>query len=334
VRVEDVGRELGVRYVIEGSVRKAGDTVRVTAQLIDATTGHHVWSERYDRELADIFALQTELVDDIVTSLRGQIREAETQRVRRKPPGDVSAYDAVLRGQAYFAAMTRAGNEQARQSFERALELDSSYADAAAMLAHTYLIPYFNLWSLAPAPVERGRELGRRALALDPQSPIANQTLGLAALATGQLEEALRYHERVVELDPSFAPGHLVLALGLIRLGRLQEAIPAVQRSIRLDPLNISGQLILAIVQLAAGRTEEAEALAQQVRAASPDLISPRLHLANLYASQDRLVEARTMVSEVRAINPELTAEHAAVIFGPVGEREETIARLRSAGLP
>jgi TolB-like protein/class 3 adenylate cyclase len=148
VRVEDVGRELGVRYVIEGSVRKAGEQVRVTAQLIDAANGHHVWSERYDRELADIFALQTELVDDIMASLPSKLWEAEAQRVRRKPPGDVSAYDATLRGRAYLPTPTRAGNEQARGWFERALELDPSYADAAAALGLTYLVPYLSLWNL------------------------------------------------------------------------------------------------------------------------------------------------------------------------------------------
>jgi adenylate cyclase len=334
VRAPDVGRELGVRYVVEGSVRKAGDTVRVTAQLIDATNGHHVWSERYDRKLADIFALQTELVDDIVTQLPRQIRAAETQRARRKPPGDLSAYDAMLRGQASISLITRAGNEDARKWFERALELDPSYADAAAMLAHTYVMPYLQLWSLAPAPLERVRELGRRALALDPQSPTANQVLGFAAFATGQFEEALRYHERAVELDPSLAAGHFALAIDLLRLGRFQEALPAVQRSIRLDPLNIAGQGILAAVQLAAGRTEEAEALAQQVRAANPDLIPPRLLLANLYASQERLAEAQTLVAEIRAINPELTAEQASARMPFAGRSAETIARLRSAGLP
>ncbi len=334
VRVEDVGRELGVRYVIEGSVRKAGGQVRVTAQLIDATTGHHVWSERYDRELADIFALQTELVDDIVTRLPSQIREAETQRARRKPPSDLSAYDAWLRGLASFPLLTRAGNEQARHWFERALELDPNYTEAAALLGMTYVVPYLNQWSLDPAPLERGRALARRALELDPQCPNAHQALGIAALLTGQLEEAVAYHQRAVELDPSFFPGHLALAADLLQLGRFREAVAAVRRGIRIDPLAISGQVMLGFAQLAAGRTEEAEALAQRARAANPDLIGPRVLLANLYASQGRLEEARMLAAEVRAINPELTADQAAVRLAAYGVREETIENLRRAGLP
>jgi adenylate cyclase len=331
--VEDVGRELGVRYVIEGSVRKAGDTVRVTAQLIDATSGHHVWSERYDRELADTFALQTELVDDIMASLPSHIGDAEEQRVSRKPPGDVSAYDAMLRGGAYFRSSTRAGNEQARGWFERALELDPSYADAAAALGVTYLVPYLSLWNLDLAPVERGRELGRRALALDPQSPTANLVLGLAATVTGQRAEAGRFHERAVELDPNFSAGHLALGMDLFHQGRFQEAVSAAGRAVRLDPLGTAAQTLLANALLVSGRIEEAAAIAERERAANPDSIHARLLLAYVYPRQERLAEVRTLVAEVRAINPELTAEQATRLT-PSSLREEAIGNMRRLGFP
>ena len=333
VRVDQVGRELGVRYVIEGSVQKSEGRVRITAQLIDASNGHHVWSRRYDRELADVFALQSELVDDIVTSLPSQIREAEMQRARRKPPGDVSAYDAWLRGGAAFRPITRAGNEQARKWFERALELDPSYADAAAMLATSYVIPFLSLWSEDPALLVRARELGRRALELDPESPSANQVLGLAALAAGQPEEAMRWHERAADLDPSYFPAHLALALDLLRLGRPVEALTAAQRALRLDPLAMGTRMVLATAQLGVGRTLEAEALAQRARAENSDSIPPRLMLVDIYTSQDRLEEVRAIVAEIQAVNPRISAERAALLTPP-SRRESAIAAFRRAGLP
>jgi adenylate cyclase len=333
IRVEQVGRELGVRYVVEGSVRKAKGQVRVTAQLIDATTGHHVWSRRYDRELADVFALQSELVDGIVTSLSIEIREAEQQRVRRKRPGDVSAYDAHLRGTAAYRLITRAGNAEARKWFERALEIDPDYSEATAMLASTYMTQFLNLWSQDPALLVRARELGRRALELDPENPVAYQALGLTALSAGEPEEALRLHEQAVELDPSYFAAYLGLSLDLLRLGRGREGLAAAQKALRLDPLAIATRVILATAQLAVGRTEEAEVLLQRARTENPDAIAPRLMLAGICVRQERMDEARALVAEMQAVNPELSAEAAALVI-PVDRREGAIDDLRRAGLP
>ncbi len=165
-RVEDVGRELGVRYVLEGSVRRAADRVRITAQLIDATTGFHVWSERYDRALEDVFALQSEISEEILIAVGVRIDEAERARLQRKPTEDFTAYESVSRGWAHFYRFTREDHREARRLALRALELDSEYAEAFALLAGTYQVEAAQGWTLDPALLDRARELALQAIEL------------------------------------------------------------------------------------------------------------------------------------------------------------------------
>ena len=174
VKVQDVSKELGVRYVLEGSVRKADDQVRITAQLIDATTGAHQWAERYDRPLKDIFALQDEIVQKIVANLRVEVWEAEFARVRRIPTDNLTAYDSWLRGMEAFNRTTKEANAQARQMFERAIALDSQYAEAYAYLAGTYYIEWNWRWSQDPQTLEQALVMGQRAIALDDALPNAH----------------------------------------------------------------------------------------------------------------------------------------------------------------
>ncbi len=147
VKVQDVSRELGVRYALEGSVRKADSQVRITTQLVDATTGYHLWSERYDRPLKDIFALQDEIVQKIVTTLKLQLTLWEQGYLVRKSTDNLEAYDYLLRGTAYSARFTKEANAQARQMFEKAIELDPQYAEAYARLSATYYLERFQQWS-------------------------------------------------------------------------------------------------------------------------------------------------------------------------------------------
>jgi TolB-like protein/class 3 adenylate cyclase len=154
VKVEDVGRELGVRYVLEGSVRKAANRVRITAQLVDATTSHHLWAERYDRDLVDIFVLQDEITHQIVTALRVEMQEAELERVRRTPTENLTAYDYVLRGWDYYNRITEETNLQARQMFEKAIQLDPQYAEAYVGVGWTYWMEWVWYWSRDPQTPE------------------------------------------------------------------------------------------------------------------------------------------------------------------------------------
>jgi adenylate cyclase len=176
VKVQDVGREMGVRYVLEGSVLKAEGQVRITAQLIDATTGYHLWSERYDRPLQDIFTLQDEIVQKMVTTLGLQLTVQEQGYIVRKHTDKLEAYDAFLRGVAYFWRLTKEANAQARQMYEKAIALDPQYAEAYANLSSTYSIEWIWRWSADPQTLERAFELVQKALALDdslPSSPFA-----------------------------------------------------------------------------------------------------------------------------------------------------------------
>jgi adenylate cyclase len=178
VKVQDVSREMGVRYVLEGSVRKAGEQVRVTAQLIDGTTGGHVWSTRYDRPLTDIFAVQDEIVQQLVATLRVEMQEAERERVRRIPTENLTAYDALLRGMEDWLRSTKEANAHARQMFEKAVELDPMYAAAYAGLGATYINDFVFQWNPDPQNLERGFVLAQQALALDTSLPAAHGLYG------------------------------------------------------------------------------------------------------------------------------------------------------------
>jgi adenylate cyclase len=168
VRVEDVGRELGVRYVLEGSVRRSGERVRVTAQLIDATTGYHLWSKRYDKEMADIFTLQDEISEQIFAAVGVEISDAEQRRVRRKPTEDLNAYEAFQKGLWHFGRFTRADMDKARRWLERAIELDPNYARALSQLGATYTASMAVGWPVEPDALDRALELALRAQELDP----------------------------------------------------------------------------------------------------------------------------------------------------------------------
>src|SRR2546427_991662 len=172
VKPEQVSQELGVRYVLEGSVRKAGDRVRITAQLVEASTGYHRWAERYDRSLQEIFALQDEIRQKIVMALKVQLTQEEQARFRRFPTHNLEAYDALLRGLEYVYLFTQEANAQARQLFESAMALDPQYAAAYALLGFTYLRDWIYQWSHDPQTLERAFALAQRAIALDDALPV------------------------------------------------------------------------------------------------------------------------------------------------------------------
>ncbi len=177
-KVQDVSREMGVRYVLEGSVRKAGDQVRITAQLVDATTGHHLWTERYDRPLQEIFALQDEIRQRVVANLRVEMEQAELERVRRIPTDNLTAYDHVLRGAEHLRRGTKEENAQARQMFERAIELDPQYAGAYAGLGWTYFTEWFMGWGQGPQVLEQASIMAQKARTLDDYLPLPHARLG------------------------------------------------------------------------------------------------------------------------------------------------------------
>jgi len=212
VQVQKVGRELGVRYVLEGSVLKSGDRVRITAQLVDATTGYYLWTERYDRPLKDIFALQDEIVQKIVTTLKLQLTLWEQGILVRKSTDNLEAYDYYLRGLEYHFRFTQEAFAQARHMYEKAIELDPKYAAAYASLGWTYVAAWAYQWSQDPRTLERAFELAQRAVALDDSLPIAHSLLGRVHLSKKRHEQAIAEAERAIALDPNYAEGYANLA--------------------------------------------------------------------------------------------------------------------------
>src|SRR5215471_5798046 len=196
---------MGVRYVLEGSVRKADNQVRITAQLIDATTGEHLWSERYDRPFKDIFALQDEIVQKIVTTLKLQLTLQEQGVIVRKTTDNLEAYNAVLRGGGYFWRTTKEANAQARQMYEKAIELDPQYAWAYMALGWTYYTEWFLHWSPDPQNLKHAFELAQRTLALDSSLPEAHSLLSFVYQQQGQPDQAIAEGERAIALDPNNA---------------------------------------------------------------------------------------------------------------------------------
>jgi adenylate cyclase len=342
VNVEDVGRELGVRYVLEGSVRKAGGRVRITAQLIDATTGGHLWSERYDRDLSDIFVLQSEIAEEILAAVGGEIFRVEEQRLARRPTTSLSAWEAYLKGGLYLDRTTPEDNQAARSFLAHALELDPEFAPAHAVLGITYWQEYAVGWNRDPVLLDRAEELGRRAITLDPTYFQGYMTVGWVEFLRGNLPEALAASERAIELAPTFEVPHALRGAVLARQGRLVEATGSIRRALRLSPRAPHPGVIAiaAYVNLAAGRRQEAVELFEQARAVYPGDVIGRIVLAAFYEEEGAHEKAQAVVAEILRVTPDLTVERAMDLIPWLDQilSPEELARLpdylRKAGLP
>jgi adenylate cyclase len=343
VKIEDVGRELGVRYVLEGSVRKAGQRVRITAQLIDAESGFHRWSRQYDRELDDIFAVQSEISEEILAAVGVEISEAELARIRRKPTDDLTAYDAFARGAARFGRYTREDLVEARRLFQRATELDPEFAAAHALLGATYSAEYGLGWSFDPNLPERAIRLAEQAIELDPSQPSGYVVIASVNMfLPGQSAKALAAADKAIDLAPSFPTPHTFRGLALAGQGKILPALESIRRAVRLDPRMAGSSVvdaILANVYSAAGRTDDAVALWEKAREANPDLVGARLELVDHYSSAGQPDRARAVARELSQKNPELTAELAAGYARRTMGRDEQgaaalVQSLRQAGLP
>jgi adenylate cyclase len=342
VKVEDVGRELGVLYVLEGSVRKAEDRVRITAQLIDASTGGHVWSERYDRDLSDIFALQSEISQKIQAAVGGEVQEAELKRVAQRPTRSLSAAEIAWKAGYHLFRGTREDNQKARHLYDRALELDPGLAIAHAALGATYWSEFAAGWNRDPKLLDRAEEQGRRAIALDPSQPLGYAQIGWANFFRGELAEAIAAAERVIEVGPSWDIGYALRGMALAREGRVIEATQSIRRALRLSPRSPAPALLVSVayVNFAAGRKEEGVEFFERLRTANPEVLPPRVLLAGYYEGEGQHAKAAAAVQEILRVVPDLTAERAMDLL-PGLERavsSEEFAEfpdnLRKAGLP
>jgi adenylate cyclase len=308
VDVKQVSRELGVRYVVEGSVRKVGNRVRISAQLIDAATGAHVWAETYDRELRDIFAVQDEITQAIVGSINPALREAELARVARKEPRNLDAYDLATRGWWHWFKLAQEENAKARLLFERAIELDPQSSSAFVGLAYTHYGDVAFQWTDTPAEsVSEMMRAARRSVELDANDARAQLALSLAYRRARQPDEMIAAAERAVELDPSFALAHAFLGSFLASHGRLEEGLASAEKAIRLSPRDPQLWFYftqLAVVHFRARRYEDVVEWTRRSIRGNPRFSYNRAILAAAYAHLGRLDEARAEVEELLRVQP------------------------------
>ena len=237
VSVPEVAAELGVRHVLEGSVRKAGNRIRVTAQLIEAATGGHVWAERYDRELTDIFAVQDELTQEIVAALKVTLTEEEQDQLAHKGTADVEAYNLFLRGRDNVWLHTKTGNIAARELFGHALEIDPAYAAVLALTAFTHVNDSVNGWTDSPEEsLDTGLRIAQQAVGVDEAEPLAHFALSSALKWKGEIDAALAGARKCLALAPNSAEGHVGTAHCEIFAGNASAAIELLDAYTRLDP--------------------------------------------------------------------------------------------------
>jgi TolB-like protein len=337
VRVEEVGRELGVSHVLEGSVRRSGDRVRINAQLIDATNGTHLWAERYDRSLDDIFDLQDDVALSIVAALRVRLTDVEEQRLGRPLTGNLEAYDLYLQGLALSQQMGREGRLEAQSLLERAIELDPEFGPAYAALSGVWVGAWLGHWTRDERTPERAAALADRALQLD-DSHVPSLVWAVNAYELqGRNEDALAMAQRAVALGPGSAAAHMVLARSLSSAGRQRDAEREYQKALRLNPLDPLVCLFVGTALFLSQDYDRALAVLRRGASATPDFIGLHAVLALTYAEMDRMEEARAAVAEMLRINPEFSIEELASRnlqgFDPESV-ERFLAAARKAGIP
>lgn len=342
VDVSEVGAKLGVGYVVEGSVRKSGNRVRVTAQLIEVDSGSHVWAERYDGDLDDIFALQDEVVAAIVASLEPQVGNAERQRARRRPLESLGAWGCLQRGLSHlYAAMGQHDElEQAVAFMERAVEMDEEFASAHAGLALTlYYRLLFGKSQSRDADIARALKAARRAVALDNEDPFPHVALCRVYLITGDHEAAVHEADSAISLSPSYATAHFGRAHALWHAGRPEEALPSHDMAIRLsprDPLMWAYLASKAIALYLTGRHEEACAVSRQAQRQAGAALHAYLGELAALGRLGRSDEAAAVLSRAQALMPDLSIVFVETVL-PISDaaaRAEFAQGLFLAGVP
>jgi len=336
VKVQQVSKELGVRYVLEGSIQKSGDRVRIDVQLIDAISGRHVWAESYDRDLKDIFALQDEVILKIASALQVNLTSGEQARVWAEGTKSLEAYLKLMQSLEYRNKGNRASDALAQRLAEEAIALDPKYAEAYAMLGAIY---YFKVFHGAPRledDVPKATELTQKALAINGSLTDAHSTLGILYWYSGRYDEGIAEAERAVELDPNSGYAHFALGFLLRMAGKPKEAIPVIQKTLRLEPMApdiYNRQLALDYFQ--AGDCKEAIATCEKGLKHQPDHLVSRVIIAAVYGACGREAEARKEATEVLRINPKFTVESfmGKTPYKNPSDRDRVVQGLRKAGL-
>ncbi len=335
--VRKIAEDLGVGSVLEGSVRKAGDRVRITGQLIDAKTGSHLWAEKYDRQLADIFDLQDEITRKIVTALSVRLTEGDQIQLRRRQTNSVEAWESYCRGQSYLRRFNKPDNEQAKQTLNKVITTDPKFASAWSHLAWAHYMDGRAGWAPSDEAFERAKDYANKSLSIDDRLPDAYAMLGAIALHRRSYSEAISLGKKAVELGPSVADNMVILGMTMNYSGRVNEALELVERAVRLSPhypdwyLGIAG---VSYFQL--GRYENAIAADKARLARTPDNTFSDFRLAAIYQKLGREEKAKAHAAQALKKNPSLSLSQIE-ISEPYQDPEilqDYVELLRRTGIP
>jgi adenylate cyclase len=344
VKVQQVSEELGVRYVLEGSAQKSGNRLRITAQLIDAATGHHLWSEKYDRDMEDLFALQDEITHKIIIELQVKLTEGEQARVSHKSTNNLEAWSYAVRGLKLFERTSKENNAKAMEFFERAVELDPNYVWAWVRLAWTHVMASVPGWS--PSPSEHRKkvvEIAEKVSVLGESDSDVHALWGLIYRERKQYELAITEGEKSLILGPTNAQAHVLHSVSMNMVGRFDDAIRLVKKAMRLHPCYPAYYLLwLGGAYRMTGRYEEALTVYNQLldrsRKGEFPILSAHLCLAETYAAFGKEEEARNHADEVLRINPRFSLKEINKIlsfrYKDPAHLERRLNALRKAGIP
>ena len=337
VKVQQVSEELGVRYVLEGSVQKSSGRIRINVQLIDAISGQHVWAESYDRDLKDIFGLQDEVILKITSAMSVNLTAGEQARAWAEGTKSLEAYLKLMQGREYRCKGNRESNALARRMAEETIALDPKYAEAYALLGATYQVDVFLGTTRPKDSIAKAIELTQKALAMNGSLADARSRLGVLYSWSGRYDEGIAEAERGVELDPNSGQANFNLAVVLRCAGKSKEAIPVIRKALRLEPIAPDNYVQqLALVYFQTGDCKEAIAACEKGLKRQPDNLVSRVIMAAVYGSCGREAEARKEAAEVLRINPKFTVESFMrnIPYKNPSDRDRTAQGLRKAGLP
>ena len=308
--VQDIGRELGVQYIVEGSLQKDNDRLRLNVQLINALTDKHIWADRYDRELTDIFAVQDELAQKIVLALQVKLTPEQQANLRRFPTESLEAYEYFMRADEQQQRNTRDGTVQALQLLEQALALDPQYAAAYALRSLSYVGDWILQWSIDPQPLEKALEFAERAVALNDTLALPHSILGFCYGLKGNRLQALQEAKQAIALDPNFAYGHAMLANLHVQFEYPRGALSALEHAMRLNPRPPGWYFfVLGLAHAQMRETDKAITALKRAVALDPNDIVSYVNMAVIYAFENREAEAQAAAAEVLKINPAFSSE-------------------------
>jgi adenylate cyclase len=337
VKVQQVAEELGVRYVLEGSVRKGGDKIRITAQLIDALNGHHLWAKRYDRNLSDIFAVQDELTKEIITAMQVKLTAGEDVRAAAESTNNLEAYLKILQAQGYHIRINPESNAMAKKLAEEAIALDPEYAWAYYALGRAHQVDVWLRVSKSPKQsLGKAMELFQKAIALDDTFAEVHARLGFQYAMTRQHDKGIAQAEKAVALNPNSAIAHFYLGKTLFFAGRVEESIPEYKKAIRLNPIPTSAySWSLGLSYAYMGQYEEGITWCEKAVRQEPNDLLARMMMTVVYSLSGRDEEARIQAAEVLRIQPKLTLKkfEKKLTYKKKADREKFISALRKAGL-